>query len=229
MQTNSPTLDGHYNVDIYYLLSESHYSTLPISFEHIDSTPGWKTFDITPIVIKWKQGLVNHGLQLRLTKGEEILSCEEVFSKGEEDLNTEPLLIVYANDHNTPKTSLKRDITPQHQETRSAAVVTGCHRKRMVAKIESLIIDGMHVIHPSFVDVGVCSGLCSYSYLQGNQLEYANILYSHDLNGEESSALISACCVPTSFRNILVMAYDEASKILHLKKAAILVHECACL
>ena len=209
-------------------MSESHYSTLPISFEHIDSTPGWKTFDITPIVIKWKQGLVNHGLQLRLTKGKEILSCEEVFSKGEEDLNTEPLLIVYANDHNTPKT-LKRDITPQHQETRSAAVVTGCHRKRMVAKIESLIIDGMHVIQPSSVDVGVCSGLCSYSYLQGNQLEYANILYSHYLNGEESSALPSACCVPTSFKSIPVMTYHKARKTFHATYAAILVDECTCL
>ena len=210
-------------------MSESHYSTLPISFEHIDSTPGWKTFDITPIVIKWKQGLVNHGLQLRLTKGKEILSCEEVFSKGEEDLNTEPLLIVYANDHNTPKTSLKRDITPQHQETHSAAVVMGCHRKRMVANIKSSIIDGMRVLLPSFVDVGVCSGLCSYSYLQGNQLEYANILYSHDLNGEESSAFPSACCVPTGFRSITVLAYDEASKNIDVKYASIVVDECTCI
>ena len=50
LQKNSPTLAGDYNVDIYYMLSESHWSPLPISFKRIDSTSGWKKFDITPNV-----------------------------------------------------------------------------------------------------------------------------------------------------------------------------------
>ena len=209
------------------MLSESHWSPLqPISFKHIDSTPGWKTFDITSIVTKWRQGLVNHGLQLRLTKGKNILSCEGVFSEGDEDsLNTGPLLIIYANDHNTPKTSLKRDITPQHQETRNATdVLDGCHRRRMVVKTEPL---GMQVILPSSVDVGVCEGHCSYP--QGNQLDYANIYYLLYLNGEESGAIPSRCCVPTSFRSVTLLTYHETSKSYYITPAPISVDECTCL
>ena len=45
LRTKSPTLDGHYNVDVHHLLNETHWSPIPISYEYIDSTPGWKTFD----------------------------------------------------------------------------------------------------------------------------------------------------------------------------------------
>ena len=231
LQTNSPTLNGDYNVDIYYLLSENHWSPLPISFKHIDSTPGWKTFDITPFVIKWKQGLVNHGLQVRLTKNKEILSCEGVFSEGEEDpMNTEPLLIVYASDHNTPTTSLKRDTTPQQQEMNSSVDVPyGCHRKEMVVKIDSLKINGVQVVQPTSVDIGVCDGDCSF--LQGNQLDYANILDLHYRNTEGSAitAIPSRCCVPTSFRRLPMMIYDERSRRFSLKSAAIVVGKCTCM
>ena len=119
---------SHYDVEMYYLLSEGHWSPLQLSFKHMDSTPGWKTFDITLIVTKWNHGLGNHGLQLRLTNRKEILSCEGVFSSGEEDpMSTEPLLIVYANDHKTPAKLLKkrsRDISNQQQNRLYRTVLT---------------------------------------------------------------------------------------------------------
>ena len=229
LQKNSPTLAGDYNVDIYYMLSESHWSPLPISFKHIDSTPGWKTFDVTPIVINWKQGLVNHGIQLRLTKGKEILSCEGVFSEGEEDpMSTEPLLIVYANDDSMPTNSLKkRDVTPQQQKTiRSPIDVQNgyCHRKEMVVKADSLRSDGVRVLLPEAFDIGVCDGHCSYR--EGYPSDYALIFYLHHYN-TEGSGIPSRCCVPTSFRKETLLY--ERRGVYTIKHAGFIVDKCTCL
>ena len=238
LQTNSPTLNGDYNVDIYNMESENRWSTLPISFKHIDSTPGWKIFDITPMVIKWKQGLVNHGLQVRLSKHKEILSCEGVFSEGEEDpLNTEPLLIVYANDHNTPTTSLKRDIISQRKEKRSPVdVLNNCHRKEMMVKADLIKRGNIQVLHPKSLDIGVCEGQCPSS-MQANAgnlddlfhyYYYALIFDLHYYNTKGSS-IPSRCCVPTSFKKKVVMFYNETSGTHFLSYAPVLVEKCSCL
>ena len=222
------------------MLNESHWSPLPISFKHIDSTPGWKTFDITPIVIKWRQGLVNHGLQLRLTKGKETLSCEGVFSEGEEDpLNTEPLLIVYANDHNILTTSLKRDITPQQQKRTPSPVDEeyDCHRKQMMIKADSLKSSGKILMDPQSFDIGVCEGQC-LSSLQHNpdhpyEIHYGNPVYARlfDLHhhNTKGSSIPSRCCVPSSFKKTALLYYDETSRNHFLRHAEIVVEKCACL
>jgi len=57
------------------------------------SSPGWKTFDITPIAESWKQGWTNHGLRVTLTNGKQELSCEGMYSSGDQN-NTLPLLVV---------------------------------------------------------------------------------------------------------------------------------------
>ena len=66
LQQKSAILGDHYNADIYYLLNElsSHQSLLQLSFTHIDSIPGWKKFGITPMVLSWKSGSVNNGLEI---------------------------------------------------------------------------------------------------------------------------------------------------------------------
>ena len=93
----------YYEVNGYYLLNNNNKidSPLKLTFRHTDSSPGWKTFDVTPIVESWKQGWVNYGLKVTLTKGEQLLSCKGVYSSGEQEdmLNTESLLVVFTHDN----------------------------------------------------------------------------------------------------------------------------------
>ena len=57
----------YYEVNIHYLLNNNNIdSPLKLTFKNTDSTPGWKTFDVTPIVENWKQGWGNYGLKVTL-------------------------------------------------------------------------------------------------------------------------------------------------------------------
>ena len=244
LQKNLTTLDGHYNVDIYYLLNESsHQSPLRFSFKHIDSTPGWKTFDITPIVLSWKQGLVNHGLQLRLTRDEQILSCEGVFSQGEQDpVNTEPLLIVYTNDHGSKffKHMLKEErrsldenharTQPQGRNQRAVKVQNvGCHRKEMILTADSLSAGDVHVLLPKSFDAGVCEGHCKKLQLSPHT-DHAHLLSLYYRNNVDLTEVPSKCCVPTSYKSINMVFYNATSNE-HIIKQNVLaqVNECNCL
>ena len=221
LQKQSTTLGSHYNVDIYYLLNESsHQSPLHFSFKHIDSTPGWKTFDITPIVLSWKQGLVNHGLQLRLTRGKQILSCEGVFSQGEQDpMNTEPLLIVYTNDHGSEffkhmlkeKKSFNKNHQPQGRTQRAVKVQNvGCHHKEMMVTADSLSAGDVHVLLPKSFDAGVCEGHCKKLQLSPHT-DHAHILSLHYRNTLDLTAIPSRCCVPISYKKMNMIFYNSKS------------------
>ena len=182
--------------------------------------PGWKTFDITPIVLNWKLGLVNHGLQIRLTKGKEVLSCEGVFSQGEQDsVNTEPLLVVFTNDHDSKffKHMLKeeRKSSKSHttiQRKRSAVRVqnVGCHRKEMMVTAASLSAGDVSVLLPKNFDAGVCEGHCTKLQLSPHT-DHAHILSIHYRNTLDLSAIPSRCCVPTSYKKINMVFYNKAS------------------
>ena len=221
LQTKSPTLDGYYNLDIYYLLNETHWSPIPISYDYIDSTPGWKTFDITPIVNNWKQGLVNHhAIQLKFTdKAKKTLSCEGVFSTGEDDpVNSEPLLIVYANDYSKPQKSLrKRDIITDEIV---GDTLSCCRRKKLVVPLSDLF---PYVLVPKSVDIGICEGQCTSASL-GNP-SYSKILdqYYHSTEG---SAIPEKCCVPASFRGLTIL--KRTRKSYYIIKQQILVTSCTC-
>ena len=226
LQIKSPTLDGYYNVDIYYLINETHWSPIPISYDYIDSTPGWKTFNITQIVNNWKQGLVNHhGIQLKFTdKAKETLPCEGVFSTGEDDpVNSEPLLIVYANDYSTPQKSLrKRDIITDEIV---GDTLSCCRRKKLVVPLSDLF-PHMHVLLPKSADMGICEGQCTSASL-GNRSYYSKFLdqYYHSTEG---SAIPEKCCVPASFRDLTIMAHHRTRKMLFTVKLPILVTSCTC-
>ena len=60
-----------------------------------------ENFYVTPIVESWKQGWVNYHLKVTLTKGEQQISCEGVYSSGEQEdiMNTKPLLVVFTCDN----------------------------------------------------------------------------------------------------------------------------------
>ena len=234
-------MDGHYNVDIYYLLNESsHQSPLHFSFKHIDSTPGWKTFDITPIVLSWKQGLVNHGLQLRLTRGKQILSCEGVFSQGEQDpMNTEPLLIVYINDHDSEffKHMLKEErkslnenparTQPQDRKQRDVKVQNvGCYRKEMMVTAESLSVGDVRLLLPKSFDAGVCEGHCKKIQISSHT-DHSHILSLHYYNTLDLSAIPSRCCVPTSYKKMNMIFYNQANDE-HILKQNVPVQATGC-
>ena len=185
--------------------------------------PGWKTFDITPIVLSWKQGLVNHGLQIRLTKGKEVLSCEGVFSQGEQDsVNTEPLLIIFTNDHDSnffkhmlkeERKSSKSYTTIQTKERKRSAVRVqnvGCHRKEMMVTAASLSAGGVSVLLPKRFDVGVCEGHCTKLQLSPHT-DHVHILSLHYHNTLDLSAIPSRCCVPTSYKKINMLFYNKAN------------------
>ena len=244
LQKTSTTLDGYYNVDIYYIFNESnHQSPLKFSFKHIDSTPGWKAFDITPLVLNWKRGLVNRGLQLQLTRGKQILSCEGVFSQGEEDpMNTEPLLIVFTNDHDSKffkhmlkeeRKSLKNNhATTQPQERKRKAVEVenvACHRKEMVVTADSLSAGDVHVLLPKSFDAGVCEGHCTKLQLSPHT-DHAHILSLYYYNTLDLNAIPSRCCVPTRYKKINMIFYNEANDE-HIIKQDVPVQatECDCL
>ena len=241
LQKTSTTLDGHYNVDIYYIINESkHQSPLKFSFKHIDPTPGWKTFDITPLVLDWKRGLVNHGLQLQLTRGKQILSCEGVFSQGEEDpMNIEPLLIVFTNDHtsNFFKHMLRKGMksnhaTTQPQERKQRAVEVqnvACHRKEMMVTANSLSAGDVRVLLPKSFDVGVCEGHCTKLQLSPHT-DHAHILSLYYYNNVNLSEVPSKCCVPTSYKKIYMMFYNKANDEYIIKQdVPARATECDCL
>jgi len=220
LQQKSSTLDSHYDVHIYYKLGEdSHQSQ---SFKHVDPTPGWKTFDITPIALKWKQGLINHGIQLKLTKGGEALSCKGVFAEGEQDpINTEPLLILFTNDHDSKffkhilkeeRKSLKK--SPQQQERKRRAVKVQnveCHLKEMVVTADSISAGDIHVLLPKSFNAGVCEGHCKKLQLSSHTTDHAHLLSLYYRNTLDLNAIPSRCCVPTSYKKINMIFYNKAS------------------
>ena len=244
LQKKSTALDSHYNVDVYYLLDQNnHQSSLQFRFKHVDSTPGWKTFDITPIVLNWKKGSVNYGLQLRVTKGKKSIPCQEVFLQGEQDtMNTEPLLIVFTNDHDSNffKHMLKKErkllnetqnTTQQQEGKRSAVQVQNveCHRKEMIVTADSLSAGDLHVLLPKRFDAGVCEGHCTKLQLSPHT-DHAHILSLHYLNTVDLSAIPSRCCVPTSYKKINMIFYNKATRE-HIIKYNVLAqaNECNCL
>ena len=242
LQKKSTTLGGHYNVDIYYLFNESsHQSPLQFTFKHIDSTPGWKTFDITPIVLSWKLGSVNHGLQLRLTKGEQILSCEGVFSQGEGDpMNTKPLLIVFANDHDSSffkrmlkenrKSMKKSHVKIQPQEINRIArntVNSGCHRAALTVTKTQLSTEDVQVVLPHSFDAGVCDGHCTKLKVSYDNPDYRHILSLYYRNTLSLSDTPSRCCVPISYNKISMLFFRNGQYTQ--KRVPALLKSCVCM
>jgi len=84
----------YYEVNIYYLLNNNNVdSLLKLTFKHTDSSPGWKTFDVTPIVESWKQGWINWPESYTDQRRTTTIMLRCLLSGEQEDmLNTEPLL-----------------------------------------------------------------------------------------------------------------------------------------
>lgn len=224
-QNNTPVgSPSHYHVHVYYLLrAKDLESPLQISFKHVAATPGWKTFDITPIAASWKQqGWVNHGLQVRLTKGDEHLPCDGVFSNGKEGtIDTEPSLVVYTHDHDSKffEGLLKKEeksisrVTQQRRRKHSREVTisnVGCHRKQLIVTRESVSSGSIHLLLPFQFDAGVCVGHCRRTEQnEPKPMSYASIVSLHYLHTVGINNAPSRCCVPIHYDNIPMMLFVD--------------------
>ena len=157
-------------VNIYYLLNDNNnniYLPLKLTFKYTDSSPGWKTF---PIVESWKQGWVNYGLKVTLTKAEQQLSCEGIYSFGEQEdiLSTEPLLVVFTYDCNYKFLSgtLKNNDATKHKKEKRQTTESiktshvSCHLQTVEVNHTTVAADNLYLIILKLFDVGVCVGHC---------------------------------------------------------------------
>ena len=249
LQQKSAILGDHYNIDIYYLLDESsHQSLLQLSFTHIDSTPGWKKFDITPMVLSWKLGSVNNGLEIRLTRGRQILTCEGVFSQGEQDpINTEPLLIAYTNDRDSmifkhmmrermlkekTKSPKKGHVKTQSQERNRRQNVqnVGCHLETLTVTDTSISSANIKVLVPKNFNIGVCKGHCKKLQKSLDNPNREHFLSMHYQNTLGLNNIPSRCCVPVSYKDVSMMLKKTgAVDSFIMKRFPVQATKCGCL
>ena len=240
-QNNLTEFPSHYNVDIFFLLSGgATESPLKLTVKHIDSTPGWKKINITTIARLWKYGWPNYGLQVRLTKGEKILPCKGVFTKGQDPHHThnQPLLVMFTHDPNSRSltrilkdyTSLVNHSTIQ-QNKRDATNVqnVGCHLKEMILTADSLNSTDIRVLLPKSFDVGICEGHCKK--LQPTpHTDHAYILSLYYRNNVDLSEIPSKCCVPASYGNTNMLFYNGTNhEYIFKKDVEIKAKGCVCL
>ena len=230
----------YYEVNIYYLLNDNNIdSPLKLTFKHTDSSPGWKTFDVTPIVESWKQGWVNYGLKVTLTKGEQQLSCEGVYSSGEQEdmLNTEPLLVVFTRDNTNKflsevmKHKKLSDIKHKKEKRQTTSSIetshVACHLQKLEVSNTAISAGNVHLVLPKLFDVGVCGGHCPRLPVE-SLTDYASILSLHYYQTRGHAGAPKRCCVPTNFELIQMVFYNELTHETIYKNVPARATSCGC-
>ena len=231
----------HYDVNIYYILREKDLeSPLKLTFKHIDATPGWKTFDITPIAQGWKQGWVNHGIQIKLTAGHHHhLSCDGVFYKGEEDeKDTEPLLVVFTHDYDSKflgevLKENKHSTThiPTQPQRRRREVVTihkSCDLETFMVDHEALSNGDLKLFYPDKpFNIGMCGGHCARLQTKPatDHAMITSLQYFHS-----NQEAVKRCCVPIEYEPINMIYYNSKNKEYTVTKySTAKATKCGCL
>ena len=216
-------------------------SPLKLTFAHIDATPGWKTFDITPIAQGWKQGWVNHGIQIKLTADHHHLSCNGVFYKGEDEKDTEPLLVVFTHDYDSKffEGLLKESkhstthITAKPQRRRRETLVNhnSCGTEPFFVDPKALSnSDDLKLLYPNApFNVDMCRGHCAR--LQRDEAavnDHARIVsLQYRYSGQEAK---KRCCVPIEYKSIQFMFYNKKTKEYKaMKSDTAIATKCGCL
>ena len=218
----------HYDVNIYYILREKDLeSPLKLTFKHIDATPGWKTFDITPIAQGWKQGWVNHGIQIKLTAGHHHhLSCDGVFYKGEEDeKDTEPLLVVFTHDYDSKflgevlkgnKHSTTHITTqPQRRRREVVTIHKSCDLETFMVDREALSNGDLKLILPNKpFNIGMCGGHCARLQTKPttDHAMLTSLQYFHS-----NQEAVKRCCVPTEHKLISMIFINVKTEVITYK------------
>ena len=229
----------YYEVNIHYLLnSNQNDSSLKVTF---NSSPGWKTFDVSPLVKSWKQERGNFSLKVTaLTKGEQQPSCEGVYSSGEQEdiLNTEPLLVVFTRDNTNnflseilkDKLSLYTEHEKERRQMNVNAIETtnvACHLQKLEISNTAISANNISLLFPSSLDIGVCGGHCSR--LQVKSLtDYASILSLHYYQTGGHTGAPKRCCVPTNFKMIQMWFYNHLTKATTIKNIPVKATSCGC-
>jgi len=217
LQTN------HYDVNIYYILRERDLeSPLKLTFKHIDATPGWKTFDITPIAQGWKQGWVNHGIQIKLSAGDHHLSCSGVFYKGEDEKDTEPLLVVFIHDNDSKflegllkesKHSTTTQLPQRHRRQLIKVSHKSCQNESFFVHPTALSKGHMNLVYPNIpFDIGKCTGHCTRVQIKETAAATNHarmVLAQYIYSGEQAE---KRCCVPLEYEPITMLFYNNKSK-----------------
>lgn len=246
-QNNSPVASGHhYNIHVYYLLrAKDMESPLQLTFRHVPSVHGWKTFDITPIAESWKQqGWVNYGLKIKLTsKGNEVLPCDGVFTdENEHATDNEASLVVYTHDHDSTffEELLKKEektlshVTPQQKRRKRNVRVdnVSCHRKSLSIARETLSSNNIALQIPLNFDAGACVGHCGrIEQNEPRSMSYASVVSLHYLRTVGLQAAPSRCCVPISYDTIPLMMFRDTRTQQTILKTNVPVKakRCGCL
>jgi len=231
----------HYEVNIHYLLNENNTdSPLKLTFKHTDTSPGWKIFDVTTIAENWKQGWVNYGLKITLAKGKEQLSCEGVYSSGEQNnvLDTEPLLVVFTRGYNNNFLSRfligKKFHVKKHEQTKRENHVpiqtsnVACHLQKMEVSNAAISADNIHLLIPRLFDIGVCVGHCPRLSVESLS-DYASILSLHYYHTKGYDNTPKRCCIPTNFEDIQMLFYNEAMQENIFISVPVKATSCNCL
>ncbi|XP_065911788.1 bone morphogenetic protein 2-like isoform X2 [Dysidea avara] len=231
----------YYEVNIFYLLNNnSTDSPLKLTFKYTDSSPGWKTFDVTPIAKSWKQGWVNYGLKVTLNEGKRQLSCEGVYSSGEQNniLDTEPLLVMFTRHHNNKFRSKllkdKRFHNTAHERVKRENQFpiqtshVACHLQKMDVSNTAVSANNMYLLLPRLFDVGVCVGHCPRLPVE-SLTDHASILSLHYYQTRGHAKVPKRCCVPTDFEDILMLFYNDLTQENIFISAPAKATTCSCL
>lgn len=231
----------YYEVNIHYLLNNIGTSSpLKLTFKRTDSSPGWKTFDVTPIADHWKQGWANYGLRVMLTKDNKQLSCEGVYSLGEQNniLDTEPLLVVFGRHHNHKffskllKSKILQNTKHKKVKRQNSSTIkpsnVACHLQKLEVNNTAISVHNMHLWFPKSFDVGVCAGHCTRLSVKSYR-DYASILSLHYYQTAGHNKAPKRCCVPTDFEDIQMLFYNDLIQEYIFINAPIKATACSCL
>jgi len=250
-----PMAVDQYDVDIYYLLSDEEFEpSFKLSFKGIQSTTGWKSFDLTSLVVNWKQGWVNHGILVVLSSGGQQLPCAGTFSQGEQgDLqNTQPLLVAFTYDYSSKflegLLNLNDEISTNHEkrhetkredpsETTNTTnppegikpTVVSCHLKELEINHTIVSIGSMHLVLPESFNAGTCMGHCIRHPIK-SVTDHATIISLYNYRNKGVHGSPKRCCVPESYEMINMMFYnDELHEYIVKKQVPVKAASCGCL
>jgi len=179
-------------------------------------------------------------LKVTLTKGEQQLSCEGVYSSGEQEdiLNTEPLLVVFTHDSTNKFLSEalknKHILSLQHKEVKREIPKpikvshASCHLQKMEVSSMALSYGKVHLVFPEFFDVGVCVGHCPRLPVE-SMTDYASILSLHYYQTRGHEGAPKRCCVPTNFEMIQMVFHIESTKEIIYKNVPARATSCKCI
>ena len=221
---------------------------------------GWQIFNVEATLTSWVKNLATHphrihGFRIRIFQNEQAYydnrpyACKDApvqFVSSRDDLEHEPLLVVYSFDPEAEKINYKylldsaqpEDESSQRRRKRSIPV------KRNVdlppqCSVHSLMIISAHlnsisqfrnqqIVSPERYDAGICGGVCEYSIPTSfAHASLVHLLISRNSFTQHNYQFVQ-CCSPTAYesKTFLTRGQDDVFKISVLQNMKITSCEC---